>query len=144
MAENVLVDAGFIIALLNRRDTHHSWAVEVAKRFPPPWRTCEAALSECCHLLGTLGGAALRALLRRGAVVVRFDLGADLEAVLKLLAKYEDRSASLADACLVRMTETLAAPLVLSTDSDFSVYRRHGRQVVPCMLPTTRSRRDTE
>ena len=65
-----------------------------------------------------------------------FDLGDDLEAVLKLLEKYEDRSASLADACLVRMTETLAEPLVLTTDSDFGVYRRHGRQVVPCMRPS--------
>jgi predicted nucleic acid-binding protein len=135
MAENLLVDAGFIVALLNRRDQHHAWAVDVAKRFPPPWRTCEAAVSECCHLLGALGGSALRALLRRRAVVVGFDLGADLGAVLRLLEKYEDRSASLADACLVRMTETLAAPVVLTTDSDFGVYRRHGRQVVPCMLP---------
>jgi len=136
MAENVLVDAGFIVALLSRRDTHHSWAVELAERFPPPWRTCEAAISEACHLLGTAGGAALRALLRRGTVVVGFDLGDDLEAVLKLLEKYEDRSASLADACLVRMTETLAEPLVLTTDSDFGVYRRHGRQVVPSMRPS--------
>lgn len=135
MAENVLVDAGFVVALLNRRDRHHAWAVDVAKRFPPPWQTCEAALSECCHLLGVRGGSALRALLRRRALNVGFDLGADLAAVLRLLEKYEDRSASLADACLVRMTETLSAPLVLTTDSDFGVYRRHGRQVVPCMLP---------
>ena len=136
MAENVLVDAGFIIALLNRRDTHHSWAVELAKRFPPPWTTCEAALSEACHLLGTRGGAGLRALMRRGAVGVGFELGANVEAVLRLLEKYDDRSASLADACLVRMSEILAEPLVLTTDSDFGVYRRHGRQVVPCISPS--------
>lgn len=137
MAGNVLVDAGFIIALLSRGDTHHAWAVDVAKRFPPPWTTCEAALSECCHLLGTLGGGALRALLRRGAVVVGFDLAGNLEAVLKILEKYEHRSTSLADACLVRMTEMLEAPLVLTTDSDFGLYRRNGRQVVPCMLPSS-------
>jgi hypothetical protein len=33
------------------------------------------------------------------------------------------------------MTETLADPVVLTTDEDFRVYRRHGRQVVPCMTP---------
>jgi hypothetical protein len=57
---------------------------------------------------------------------VAFDLVDNLEAVLKLMQKYEDVPASLADACLVRMTETLADPLVLTTDTDFRVYRRMG------------------
>jgi hypothetical protein len=42
---------------------------------------------------------------------------------------------SLADACLVRMSEIVARPLVVTTDADFLVYRRHGRQVVPCITP---------
>jgi hypothetical protein len=42
---------------------------------------------------------------------------------------------SLADACLVRMTETLADPIIVTTDEDSRVYRRHGRQVVPCVTP---------
>src|SRR5437660_10706038 len=42
---------------------------------------------------------------------------------------------SLADACLVRMTEIVADPLLLTTDTDFRLYRRHSRQVVPCMMP---------
>jgi hypothetical protein len=41
---------------------------------------------------------------------------------------------SLADACLVRMTEVLPEPVVLTTDTDFRAYRRHGRQVVPCIV----------
>jgi len=41
----------------------------------------------------------------------------------------------LADACLVRMTETLADPVVLTTDEDFRVYRRRCRQLVPCVTP---------
>lgn len=135
MAENVLVDAGFVVALLSRRDSHHSWAVTQAQGFLPPWRTCEAVLSEAFHLLGPRGTPALSALLRRGAVVVSFDLGGNLEAVLKLMQKYGDVPASLADASLVRMTETLADPILLTTDTDFRVYRRHGRQVVPCMMP---------
>jgi hypothetical protein len=42
---------------------------------------------------------------------------------------------SLADACLVRMSETLADPVLLTTDADIRVYRRHGRQVVPTVMP---------
>lgn len=135
MAASVLVDAGFVVALLSRRDTHHRWAVQQAQRQPPPWKTCESALSETFHLLGTRGAPSLHALLRRRAVAVAFDLDANLDAVLRLLQKYADVPASLADASLVRMTETLSDPLVLTTDADFRVYRRHGRQMVPCVTP---------
>ncbi len=136
MAENVLIDAGFLVALLSRRDTHHRWAVSQAERLPPPWRTCEAALSEAFHLLGPHGAPALRALLRRRAVAVAFDLDDHLDSVLRLMQKYGDLPASLADASLVRLTETLADPILLTTDTDFRIYRRHGRQTVPCVMPS--------
>ena len=64
-----------------------------------------------------------------------FDLGDELCAVLDLMDKYADVPMSLADACLVRMSETLPDPVVLTTDADFKIYRRHSRQVVPCLLP---------
>ena len=51
------------------------------------------------------------------------------------MQKYADVPMSLADACLVRVSETLADALILTTDTDFRVYRRHGRQVVPCLTP---------
>jgi predicted nucleic acid-binding protein len=136
MAGNILVDAGFVVALLSRRDSYHGWAIAQAQRLVPPWKTCEAALSEAFHLLGGHGTPPLSALLRRGSVVVAFDLGDNLESVLKLMQKYADVPASLADACLLRMTETLGDPVILTTDSDFRVYRRHGRQVVPCITPS--------
>jgi predicted nucleic acid-binding protein len=136
MERNVLVDAGFVVALLNRRDSHHAWAAAEAPRRPPPWRTCEAVLSEAFHLLGPRGAPALSALLRRRALVVAFDLGSHLNPVLALIQKYADVPMSLADSCLVRMTETLADPILLTTDTDFRIYRRHSRQVVPCVLPS--------
>src|SRR5215470_11476849 len=136
MAGNRLVDAGFIVALLSRRDAHHRWAVTHATHLPPPWRTCEAVLSEAFQLLGAHGISPLSALLQRRAVLTNFDLADDMDAVLKLLQKYGNVPMSLADACLVRMTETLSDPIVLTTDSNFRVYRRHSRQVIPCVLPS--------
>ena len=64
------------------------------------------------------------------------DLDNDVESVLKLLQKYADVPMSLADACLVRMTETFSDPVILTTDSDFRIYRRHSRQVIPCVMPS--------
>ena len=42
---------------------------------------------------------------------------------------------SLADACLVRMAELHSGSTVLTVDSDFTVYRMHGRRVIPVILP---------
>ena len=135
MAASVLVDAGFVVALLSRRDTHHQWAMAQTPKLAPPWSTCEAALSEAFHLLGARGAPALRALLRRRALRVAFNLAEQMEPVLKLMQKYDDVPMSLADACLVRMTEALSDAVILTTDADFRIYRRHSRQVVPCMMP---------
>jgi hypothetical protein len=109
--------------------------VTQAPDLPPPWSTCEAVLSEAYHLLGERGASSLSALLRRRALVVAFDFTKNIDPVTKLIEKYSDVPMSLARARLVRMTETLADPVIMTTDEDFRVYRRHSRQVVPCVTP---------
>jgi hypothetical protein len=135
MAANALVDAAFLVALLAPRDFHHRWAVSQSARHVRPWRTCEAALSEANYLLGTGGTSQLMLLLRRRLVLVSFAFADNCNAVLELMRKYSDVPISVAEACLVRMSELLADPVVLTTDSDFRIYRRHGRQVIPCAMP---------
>jgi predicted nucleic acid-binding protein len=135
MAGSVLVDTGFLIALLNRRDRHHKWAAAQAREFIPPWKTCDAVLSEAFHLLEGGRRSWLVTLLHRSAVIPAFALADNRDPVFNLMQKYADVPMSLADACLVRMTEILADPLILTTDADFRVYRRHSRQVVPCAMP---------
>ncbi|MGH8655149.1 MAG: hypothetical protein ACREYE_24595 [Gammaproteobacteria bacterium] len=75
-------------------------------------------------------------LLRRCAVLVAFNLANELELVLKLTRKYANAPMSLAGACLVRMSEILPNPVILTTDTDFRIYRRHGRHAVPAVTPT--------
>jgi uncharacterized protein len=135
MARSVLVDTGFLVALISKRDADHKWAVRQATEYPPPWHSCEPVLSEAFHLLAEHSTSTLGELLRRGAVSVDFGLVEHLDPVLRLIHKYSNVPMSLADACLVRMTETLRDPVILSTDADFRIYRRHGRQTVPCILP---------
>src|SRR4030088_1103466 len=103
MARNVLVDAGFVVALLSSRDAQHQWAVTQASELPPPWSTCEAALSEAFHLLGELGTLSLGSLLRRGALLVASRFTENVDPVVKLVEKYANIPMGCADACLVRM-----------------------------------------
>ena len=135
MAKSALVDAGFLIALLNRGDTHHSWAVTQASAFQLPWQSCEAVLSEAFHLLGKPGGSQLATLLRRDAITMTFTFAGQLDPVLNLIKKYAEVPMSFADACLIRMTEMISDCVLLTTDSDFGIYRRHGRHIVPCLMP---------
>jgi predicted nucleic acid-binding protein len=135
MAVSAIADASFLAALLSRRERHHAWALAEAAKHVTPWHSCESALSEAFFLVGHRGSLALSTLVRSGAVQVSFAFSQEQPAVLGLMRKYADVPMSLADACLVRMTELLPEPIVLTMDTDFRVYRRNGRQVVPCALP---------
>ncbi len=135
MPKSCIVDSGALVALLDPREEHHRWACETFFRQPEPWLTCEAVLSEAFFLLHRPHAHALDQLLRRGHVRLALNLADELTLILGLRSKFADVPMSLADACLVRMSETLPGPLVLTTDTDFKIYRRHGRQVVPCLMP---------
>src|SRR4051812_19765343 len=99
MAESVIVDAGFLIALLGARDRYRGWAIVQAEQHPAPWYTCEAALSETFHMLGTRGAGSLISLLRRRMLLPVFVLAENAAAVLGLMEKYRRVPMSLADAC---------------------------------------------
>jgi len=136
MATNVIVDSGSLVALLRRDDQHHRWASLATEQLGAPWHTCDAALSEAFFLVGRNGRTQLTELLRRRLLLSTFSFDNERSRTLALMDKYADVPMSLADACLVRMSETLADPLLITTDSDFRFYRRHGRQVIRCLMPS--------
>ena len=135
MPKSCIVDSGALVALLDPREAYHRWARETFFRQPGPWLTCEAVVSESFYLLHEPHARALEKLLRQGHLRLGLNLADELVPVLDLRAKYADVPMSLADACLVRMSETWPDPVLLTTDADFKIYRRHSRQVVPCLLP---------
>lgn len=132
-----IVDTGPVVALINRSDTHHQWAVAVLARIPSPLFTCEGVLVEACHLLRKLEGGpnAVLQLVKRGALVVEPSLVSGAERIAELMHKYSSAPMSLTDACLVRMTELEKDCKVVTVDGHFLVYRRHGRQAVPVVIP---------
>lgn len=79
--------------------------------------------------------AALMESLERGMVRSAFELTSHLRRVRALMERYASVPMSFADACLVRMTEEHADVVVWTLDSDFRVYRRHGRQAIPTLMP---------
>jgi predicted nucleic acid-binding protein len=131
----IALDAGPIVALLNRRDARHAWARDTLKSLRGPFTTCEAVVAEACHLLRDRGSVLVTELGERGFLSVSFALQTHWGSVRALMRRYADVPMSLADACLVRMAEMDPAVRVMTTDTDFTVYRRHGRQVIPTIMP---------
>jgi len=81
------------------------------------------------------GRERLSALLEQGVLRVDFALPNHLLHVLQLIRRYHDTPMSLADACLVRMSELHSDAQIWTTDHDFEVYRRNGRQKIPLLAP---------
>lgn len=140
MNEPVLLDTGPLVACINRRDRFHEWARLWLDKIAPPLLTCEPVLAEACFLLQACpgGSKAILEWLHRGVLEVTFKVEQQVLPVAKLMTKYADVPMSLADACLVRMSELTSEARIMTLDSDFHVYRRHGRQVIPLIIPDKR------
>lgn len=140
MANLVILDTGPLVAVMNRSDKFHQWAIDELSRVACPVVTCEPVLSEASFLVGGIdpGYRRLGEVVESKLVELKFDLTAHLSGVFSLLNKYRDTPMSLADACLVRMSELYDKATVMTIDSDFRHYRRNGRQVIPLIYPEAR------
>ena len=130
-----IADTGLIVAFLTRNDPFHAWALQ-AFRAHAPFHTCDAVLAEAGSFFPDPIG--MLHLVSRGDLLIdeHFILHREMPHILALVTKYADRPMDLADACLVRMTELNARCRLWTIDrDDFSTYRRHGRQTVPCVFP---------
>ena len=137
MRSHLILDTGPWVALHCSDDAYHPWAKAQFAQYPAPFLTCEAVVAETCFLLSRSGFDPSRALalIERGVVRVALSLAEQVSTVRALFDRYDNVPASLADACLIRMSELYDPCCVLTLDSDFAVYRRHGRKVIPVLSP---------
>jgi predicted nucleic acid-binding protein len=135
--QSIIIDTGPLVALINARDRDHEWTVAQWSQIEPPLLTCESVISEACFLLGQTrtGGASVLEMVARQALDTSFRLSEHVRDVRALMQKYADVPMSVADACLVRMAEMVQHATVFTLDGDFRRYRKHGRQVIPLLIP---------
>jgi predicted nucleic acid-binding protein len=135
--ENVLLDTGPLVAFLNRRDRFHDWAVAQWDQITPSMLTCEAVISEACFLLAATssGSDAVMKMIQRKIIMISFHLDEHIQPVKRLLLKYRSVPMSLAEACLIRMSELYPDRHILTLDSDFNLYRKNRRRIIPIIMP---------
>ena len=105
--------------------------------------TCEPVLTEACYLLANLpdGSQSVLRMLETGALRVTLEVETELTSIKALMTRYKNVPMSLADACMVRLTELNSDGVVLTIDSDFLIYRKHNRHIVPVIIPKTTASR---
>ncbi|HJU14831.1 MAG TPA: PIN domain-containing protein [Stellaceae bacterium] len=135
-----IVDTGPLVAFFDRSEQHHRWVTERVEELEAPLLVCEPVLAEAMYLLAHYARAhdALFELLQNGALRLAFRIEEHVAVLHQLLRKYRDKPMSLADACIVRMAEIYERHAVLTLDSDFSVYRKHGRVPLALVHPELR------
>jgi len=132
-----LVDTGPLVSAFARRETKFKrWAEDVLSSLTVPLVTCEAVITEACHMLGS-GDRILEAVERK-LIVCPFDLAGNIGQVRWFMRKYADQPMDLADACLVQLYGTYregTARIVTLDRNDFMVYRTHSGRRIECVFP---------
>jgi predicted nucleic acid-binding protein len=125
---NVLVDAGPLVALIDRTDPYHRQCAAALDAIYDPLVTVWPAFTEAMHLLryDPKDQRALWEMIGADGLIFA-DLGpADCPRMRELMRKYRDLPMDLADAALVRVAEREGLRRVLTTDrQDFEIYRPH-------------------
>ncbi len=126
-----LSDAGPLVALIDADEADHETCVLTLRTLTLPLVTTWPAFTEAMYLLGRAGGAAGQQALWKLLLSKRLDIvdlsRKALERSAALMAKYADRPMDLADATLVALAEERGERRIFTLDSDFRVYRMHGR-----------------
>lgn len=137
MAEVVLLDTGPLVALMDPREAHHTWARAAFARLRLPLTTCQAVLTETCFLLSDqpMPLAAFRRHVQAGHFVDALDFARLAPRMMELMERYANVPMSFADACLVALAEATPEARIFTLDRDFLIYRRHDDKPLALLAP---------
>ena len=136
MANELLLDTGAFVALVDRSEKRHADCVAVLEGWSSAIVTTEAVLTETLYLVGPSWRAQKVCLefMHRGAFVLVPASSASLKRVAVLMEKYRNVPMDYADATLVALGEELGTDLVFTLDQrGFSTYRLNQRKAFRCV-----------
>ena len=130
MADQLLLDTGALVGLLDRSQNVHNACVEFYSSWRGPVVTTEAVITETIHLLSNVrnGGLACLDFVLEGGTLLVPSTELSLKRCRALLEKYADLPIDFADATLIVLAEELNTDLIFTFDGDFRIYRIRGRK----------------
>lgn len=127
----ILCDTGPLLCLVDRTQSQHEAYINIVRQIEKPLVTTWACVAEAMHLALNRGGwrmqKQLSKFLLQKLLVIHNIQERDYIRLFDLMEKYQDQPMDLADATLVLTDEKTGEDRILTTDSDFWVYRISGR-----------------
>ncbi|AEJ19893.1 type II toxin-antitoxin system VapC family toxin [Gracilinema caldarium] len=129
MLNDVLIDAGPLIALFDKDDHYHEKVKEFIKNKDYKFHTTTAVITEVLHMLDFSVKVQINFLewIMLGGILLYEIKQTDLGKIIELTKKYSDRPMDFADATLVLAAEQSGIRKIISIDSDFDIYRLPGK-----------------
>lgn len=128
-----IADTGLLVGFLDSSDQYHDWAGKCFDELHVALTTCEAVIAETEYLVPG-SGPLLMEMVKRGTLRILPLLPADAEPLGLMMKRYPKMQ--FADACVVRLSETLPDSLVYTTDKrDFAIYRRRRNETIKTVTP---------
>lgn len=131
MDANALIDAGAILALLDRTDRRHYVCADAFRQLRLPLITSDAVLTELFHLVGDDRRDMESAwkFIESGAIELAAIAHSELPQIHALMSSYRDRPMDFADATLVYLARRESLSTIFTVDhADFETYRIEGRR----------------
>lgn len=128
-----IADTGLLVGFLDSSDQFHEWAVTCFDELRAALTTCEAVIAETEYLVPG-SGPLLMEMVKRGTLRIVPLLPGEGDSLGALMKRYSKMQ--FADACIVRLSETLPEAVVYTTDKrDFTIYRRRRNEVIKVVTP---------
>jgi uncharacterized protein len=132
MLNEILIDAGPIIALFDKDDTYHEKILQFIKDKEYRFITTTAVVTEVSHMLDFNITVQIQFLewIEKEGIKLHEIRQKDIAEIIEMTKKYKDRPMDFADATLVIAAKRTGIKKIISIDSDFDIYRLPGKELI--------------
>jgi uncharacterized protein len=132
MLNEILIDAGPIIALFDKDDSYHEKILNFIKDKGFKFVTTIAVVTEVSHMLDFNINVQIQFLewIERDGIKLHEVKQKDIIEIIEMTKKYKDRPMDFADATLVIAAKRTGIKKIISIDSDFDIYRLPGKELI--------------
>jgi predicted nucleic acid-binding protein len=139
MVKKILIDSGPLISFLSSSEHHHRWVLEQMSVLDGDLLTTESVLSEVVYLLkqNHIALKAIQDLIDQSLIRVIPTFSESPMLCFKMIMKYADLPASVADVSLVYLHSTTKYSVIFTLDSDFLIYKTTSGNPLNLIAPFT-------
>jgi len=134
--KSILIDAGPIIALFNKKDKYHKTVINFLKNYRGKLIATWPVITEVTHMLDFNVEAQLAFLewVKRGGIEI-YDIKIDkLERIIEITKKYRNVPMDLADVSLIIVSEEEGIKEIITIDNDYYIYRTIDKEMIRNIL----------